>query len=161
VTVTIEGLDELRASFATLDRDLQRATGVAVIGAVDAAREYARTEHRYKSRSENGLEANTGGRIISVTDRGTTGEIFALKPYASLVNNGTEAHMIEPKRANDTTSGRANVLRWEASDGVHFARRVMHPGTAPDPFMTKAGEFAERTLEVLMERETDRACEKV
>lgn len=39
---------------------------------------------------------------------------------------GTRAHDIEPVRAR--------VLRWEDSGGVHFARRVHHPGTRPNLF---------------------------
>jgi hypothetical protein len=38
------------------------------------------------------------------------------------------------------------MLRWEDGDGVHFAKRVQHPGTKPQPFMGPAYLKAERVL---------------
>lgn len=48
---------------------------------------------------------------------------------AAFVEFGTPAHIITPKTAK--------VLRWveKASGKVRYAKRVQHPGTAPNPFM--------------------------
>lgn len=129
--VTVEGLPELKASLDQCDRELHHATGDAVLAAVSAGRFVARTRHRYEPRSPNGLEANTGGQIVSVTNEGTEGELFALKPYAEFVDKGTRPHPVN------------------------------HPGTRPDPFMERASEEAERVLNETMERDTDRACARV
>lgn len=46
-------------------------------------------------------------------------------PLARIIEYGTSSHFIFPRNAH--------VLRWEDENGVHFAKYVHHPGTAPVP----------------------------
>ncbi len=47
--------------------------------------------------------------------------------YTKWVIRGTHPHVILPKTAK--------ILAWKGADGLmHFAKRVNHPGTAPNPF---------------------------
>lgn len=58
--------------------------------------------------------------------------------YAGHVEFGTTPHVIEPRTSN--------LLRFKDSSGNPvFARRVNHPGTEAQPFMTPAAEAAHRT----------------
>lgn len=51
----------------------------------------------------------------------------AYTPYAKYVIHGTRPHIIEAKAAR--------YLRWwDSGGGVHFAKRVHHPGNKPNPF---------------------------
>ncbi len=69
--------------------------------------------------------------------KGKTEVIFGLRKIqivnthkaAAFVEFGTPAHIITPKTAK--------VLRWvdETTGKVRFAKKVNHPGTAPNPFM--------------------------
>jgi hypothetical protein len=56
--------------------------------------------------------------------------------YAPLIEWGTRPHAIVPVRAS--------VLRWEDATGVHYARRVWHPGTRPYRVMSGAALGAAR-----------------
>jgi hypothetical protein len=50
-------------------------------------------------------------------------------PVPAYVEFGTPPHVITPKTAS--------VLRWVDDDGTHFAKRVHHPGTDPNPYMRR------------------------
>lgn len=52
------------------------------------------------------------------------------RDYAGYVHDGTPPHVIVPVRAK--------VLRFTTQGRVVFARRVNHPGTRPNPFLTDA-----------------------
>lgn len=57
---------------------------------------------------------------------------YATVPQARYVLNGTRPHLIAVSNAK--------ALRWLGPGGMgtHFARRVNHPGTKPNPFPEKA-----------------------
>jgi HK97 gp10 family phage protein len=50
--------------------------------------------------------------------------------YAVFVERGTRPHIIRPKRAR--------ALRFEVGGETVFAKKVMHPGTEPQPFFQRA-----------------------
>ena len=52
--------------------------------------------------------------------------------YALFVDQGTKAHWIEAHRSG--------FLRWEDSSGVHFRRKVFHPGFSGRQFVAKTVE---------------------
>lgn len=54
--------------------------------------------------------------------------IIAAQPYAFWVHEGTKAHVILPRRAK--------ALRWFVDGQPVFARRVNHPGTKPNKFLS-------------------------
>lgn len=58
-------------------------------------------------------------------------------PYAGYVEFGTTPHVIEPRNAS--------LLRFKDSSGNFvFAKRVNHPGTQAQPFMSPAAEANRR-----------------
>lgn len=102
----------------------------------------AKSVRTFKDRTGN-LYSSIRYQLDEVTTLGAIATMSAgLEPkasYASFVEGGTRAHTI--------TVRRADALRWEDNDGVHFARSVHHPGTRPYPFMGPAYLKAERVLE--------------
>lgn len=87
--------------------------------------------HRsYRLRQSIGVEQNR-----AVQGQFSFGyRIYADAPYAVFVHNGTRPHRITARRAKVLYSQRDGFL------GVS----VMHPGTKPNPFMTKALVLAAR-----------------
>lgn len=51
--------------------------------------------------------------------------------FAKIIESGTVPHFIYPRDPE-------GLLRWEDEDGVHYAKYVHHPGTAPNPHWTTA-----------------------
>lgn len=130
---------------STLERDGHRAMRHVVDGiragvqhAVDEGIAEAIRTKQYTDRSgklTKSLRATTAESI----PLGAEAEMVAGEKYASFVEGGTKPHIIEARRAQ--------ALRWEDAEGVHFARSVQHPGTSPRPFMGQAYLKAERVLE--------------
>lgn len=74
------------------------------------------------------------------------GGVTATAPYAGYVEDGTRPHEIRPRTKK--------ALRWPSRGGPGgwaFAKRVMHPGTRPQPFMAPALEA--KTREVIAQFE--------
>lgn len=75
-------------------------------------------------------------------------EFTAHTPYAPYVIDGTRPHEIW------ATSARA--LRWTGPGGVHFAKHVHHPGTAPNDFPGRVlDEFRDQVITDLVEKIQD------
>ena len=92
--------------------------------------ERARREHRFTSRTghtERSIEAST--RISG--DR-VEGEVVSRDKIAMFLMRGTKPHIIVPRRKK--------ALRWADGQKFIFAKKVHHPGTRPDPFLTNAFE---------------------
>jgi HK97 gp10 family phage protein len=136
-TVEFEGLDELRTAFREAEREVTKGIVDAVGNAVKEGADYAKRVHVYQDRTGD-LTRSIHGEIQTAGIDHVEGQIKSDASYASYVEDGTQAHVIEPKRAK--------ALAWEGSDGPRFARRVNHPGTRPHPFMGPALQQAERTL---------------
>ena len=94
----------------------------------------------------------TEGRVNSTGPQGTEGELVSTATYASYVTDGTRPHEITPRRGR-TRKGGPSMLRWEDGNGVHFAKKVMHPGTQPDPYMA----HAEDVMRTVLDREVQAA----
>lgn len=134
----ITGLDDLDRDWADACSALSDGAQRGVrMGVAEGAAE-ARSVHRYKDRT-GALTASTVGRVDVSTKGGAEGVIEATKPYASFVEEGTQAHEIWARRAP--------ALHWvdEAGDH-HFARKVNHPGTPSMPFIGPAALKAERVM---------------
>lgn len=56
--------------------------------------------------------------------------VSSLAPYSAPVHEGARPHVIRPRNAR--------ALRFMVGDRVVFARRVNHPGNAPNPFLRNA-----------------------
>lgn len=59
-----------------------------------------------------------------------TAGVEGLTDYLGYHMDGTPPHVIRPRRRE--------ALRFVGSNGVVFAAKVNHPGTAPNPFLTDA-----------------------
>lgn len=144
LSCTDNGAELLREA-ARFDADLHAGLADVVTETCEAGAAHARAAGRFTDRSEDGLRANVRGVLIRRTDKGAEGEIAALKPYASYVEEGTPAHEIYPRRAGALAFvGRAGELQ--------FARRVNHPGSRAFPFMGPAYLKAEGALRATTER---------
>lgn len=152
---------EIEEQWTRMCRVLAEGCRQAVQMAVDEGVREAKTVHKYRDRTGNLTRSIRG--VLDTYDRlGARGTIVAGAEYASFVENGTRPHEIWPKaghgeigplRAGQSRRAKNDIgtarvaLRWYASDGVHFARMVHHPGTIPFPFMGPALHKAERVLE--------------
>ncbi len=103
------------------------------------------------------------------TSTGVLGGYQATAKHASYVEYGTRPHEILPlnydvrsgrpvsrisgKRVTvQAGAGRGKFLRFYIGGRVVFAKRVMHPGTAPDPFMDPSAVDATVALTEHLER---------
>ncbi|HSY22318.1 MAG TPA: hypothetical protein VK841_09400 [Polyangiaceae bacterium] len=143
-------LDDFYARAAATESLIRHGLGPAAMdAAAEGAGEAIRVHHYQDRHPGTGLTSRIFAKMTARTGDSAEAEIIADKPYAAYVENGTRPHVIEAKRAQ--------ALRWEDSGGgVHFAKRVNHPGTTPRPFMGPAyihtEQILERNLLMLAER---------
>lgn len=133
----VEGLEELERAAEQSDRELQKGVLRAVTDATSEGAEEARSTHRYQDRTGD-LTRSTVGRVIGGGGGDVDGEIVAAKDYASFVDGGTEPHEIHAKGDG--------VLKFKIGGQWVSKKSVQHPGTAPDAFMGRALQKAERVL---------------
>lgn len=68
------------------------------------------------------------------------GPNYNLTPYATFVSEGTEPHVIEPKKPD-------GVLAFKVHGRMVFTKKVNHPGTKPNPYIEDSAKGFERDLE--------------
>jgi hypothetical protein len=66
----------------------------------------------------------------SVTRNGLEGRVGSPVKYALLHHEGTRPHVIRPRKSGGT-------LRFTVGGKVVFAKSVHHPGTRPNPYLTR------------------------
>lgn len=113
---------------------------------VDRARDIAKQEHEYDDRSGT-LTANTISKPVTISGKMITGTVANGSEVALYIHEGTGLYGPK-KQAYEIKPVDAKALAWEtpASGGdlsggageLIFAKRVMHPGIKPDPFLQKA-----------------------
>lgn len=136
-TVTLEGAEALAHDWVNVNAAVRAGMRRGVrMGCQEGALE-ARTKHTFTNRTGD-LERSIVGEIVGSSETEHRGEIRAAKHYASFVDEGTRPHIITAKNAK--------ALRWEDAEGVHFAKRVRHPGSRAKPFMHLAYYKAERVI---------------
>jgi HK97 gp10 family phage protein len=91
------------------------------------------------------------------TDKGFSIEFGCYVPYAAAVEFGSNPHVIEPDPERTYVAGKLRTnpsLRFTLGDGKQevFAKRVMHPGTEPQPFMRPAIEQVRKEAKAIMAR---------
>lgn len=124
-----------------IDRRLVSNLHGAVQATITVTTMTARNEHDWKDRTRATRES-----LEPTVDDLPNGATASLKAEgnAARLSGGTEPHEI---RAH----GRA--LRFEMNGETMFRKRVQHPGTKPDPYLDKAADKTEETLD----REVDAA----
>jgi len=115
-----------------------RRTHAAVQAAVTEAANEARNTRRYQDQTGL-LTSRIRGFVEVSAPGGATGIIGAFTDYASFVDSGTKAHEIRARRVPR--------LIFKTRDGQWVSTEVVqHPGTAPDGFVGRAFQKAERVL---------------
>lgn len=101
--------------------------------------------HRYmlvlatkvQTRARELVGVKTGNLKSTIVKRVTPGHgglvvlVGSSLPYARFHHDGTKPHVIRPRNPD-------GVLAFEVGGETRFARFVNHPGTRPNPFLTKA-----------------------
>ncbi len=138
--------------------------------AADAARDKARNDRTWQSRTGNTLSSITSD-AYSIPGGGV-GIFLADSENAVRLNEGTPPHKIYPKagsgfvgptragqgRRSEGDIGTARAtLRFEVGGQVIFRPFVQHPGTAADPYLDRGAEEMERKLEEEVDRAIDEA----
>ena len=155
-TAELEGLEDVRKAFRYIESHVHDA----VREAADAGAAHARAVHQYKDRTGELTRKTTSEMLSSDSLGNAEAEIVADTPYARYVEGGTRPHEIKAGGAKFFSQrGGAKALRWEDSSGVHFAKRVWHPGTKPLPFMGPAYIKAQQVLEAALQRIVAKAQE--
>ena len=144
--------DDLIAAIERLVPDLNDAAGEAMAFGADLATAEAK---RLAPKGPTGLLSNS---ILSLPVLGTFTngtlevDVLAGAPYALPVEEGTQAHDIIPRFRR--------ALRFPGPGGFTFAKKVRHPGTAPQPFMAPALERAADPLVAALRSQIERTMRK-
>jgi HK97 gp10 family phage protein len=140
-------LRDFEKAFDDLKAGLQNGAHQALVSAVKAAHDSARTTDLFK----DGPDAKLRNSIVMAITGSLSGSVSAggrAASYARFVENGTPPHDIKPKKAG--------ALRFVLNGEVVFRRIVHHPGTAERPFMARAAAVGEQTLDYGMEYFSER-----
>lgn len=98
-----------------------------------------------RDRAASNAPKKTGAlsRSLKLTVQKRSATIVAQVPYSLYVHEGTSPHVIVPKNAS--------VLVFEVGGETVFARKVNHPGTRPQPFLTDAAVFLQGRFAAAMD----------
>ncbi len=148
MSIDASGLDGLHAAIdAKLSGMIQQAVDQLAKEAAERAR-----RARFQDRSGVTRQSIEGGLSEGeTTDKQIVG-ILKAGGAAIFIDGGTVAHEILPKSKGRDKQGRFSGgrgrLRFETAGGdIVFARKVHHPGTRANPFITEAmsqNEFSVR-----------------
>ena len=130
-----------RAELARLRGALVTAAERTVADAVGAAKASAIATKLFKDGPNARLRGSIDGKASSLE-----GKVVADTPYARFVNYGTAPHVIE-----------GNPLAFRVGGSMVFARRVMHPGTKPRPFMEAAAAAGDKAMDSAAEKHANAA----
>jgi hypothetical protein len=143
--ITIKGTEKLEAAFIKAPSTIRAQMRYALDDSMNRVIDYARTHHRFRPGRNADLENSIQGKIereypprgvVSFDPQNITVNWIGHgpTPYSVFVHKGTRPHPI-PARWK-------KCLRWVGPDGnFRFAKRVKHPGTTADPFLTNAGKM--------------------
>jgi hypothetical protein len=163
----LAGLDQLQRR---LESDLERLTRDAVHAAAKVTTAKAKRGN-FKDHTRQ-LRSTIKSTILGQRGAWYMAEVLAPKPYASFVENGTEAHDIWPKAAHGLKGplrngqtrratgkgphehivGRGIALRFKIGGREVFARYIHHPGSRAIPFMEPAREYGQAYIETFVRR---------
>jgi hypothetical protein len=130
ITVNILGTEAILAAFEKLGAAGQQQALASVAVKIESYVEQEADKH-----------TKTGALFQSVFSRKITGgyEIghdLQRAPHALFVHWGTAPHEIKHRQRK--------TLRWPAENNFVFAKKVDHPGNAPDKWLERAADMAPR-----------------
>lgn len=136
MSVKIDGAS-FRAGLHELEGRLYRAAADAITDAVDAAAKDAFSTNEFRNHSWK-LRLGTKATVDKFA---FSGRLSNRVKYASYIEKGTRAHVIEARRKP--------MLRfyWTSQGAWFSGKRVNHPGTEPRPFFQHAGQVGESHLQ--------------
>jgi hypothetical protein len=136
VTIDIDA-KKLLAAFAAAPDKTRQEMALAMKMAVRDVAESARRNHRFTSRGGQ-LERSIEGKLES--SEPLIGSVSAGGDgagYARAIHDGSG--LWGPKRERyPIVPVHRKALRWVGGNRFMFAKKVMHPGVKPDPFLTNA-----------------------
>lgn len=113
--------------------------------AVRDVREYALDHHRFVTRS-----GMTEKSIMSEVKE-NQGAVYLGSSTAVFQHEGTKAHLIVPRSKK--------VLHFAVNKEFVFSKRVRHPGIKADPFLYKAADVMQPTIEARFKAALDNLVE--
>nr|DAT59739.1 MAG TPA: Minor capsid protein [Caudoviricetes sp.] len=128
-----------------------RRLRLAIKESIEEVIDTAKQTHKFKNHPGNklereGLEAYYGQYVGVITLSRRVG-------YAGYVHEGFPAHKIKPKFRK--------ALRWVANGDFRWAAHVMHPGFKGDPFLYRAFDGSQGTIERIFDKQVELACQEV
>jgi len=126
-TIKLDQLDKLRDDFAKSPDVIRRETQHAMVQAVNIVKNAAQDMAPFKT---GNLRRSIFTDIQDNGFRGIVGQDSNIAPYGPDIEYGTDAHEIVPVSKK--------ALFWKGA--LNPYRRVMHPGSAANPFMAPALE---------------------
>lgn len=128
IEVNVTGTEAVRAKLQQVGAALtKQALAETVVEVEEYIRQQASVHHK------------TGALVRSIfkaksQDGWIVGHDLQHAPHALFVHWGTKPHVIRPKNKK--------VLRWAAGGKFFFAKKVNHPGNAPDKWLERAAALA-------------------
>lgn len=113
--------------------------------AVRDVREYARDHHRFVT-----ISGMTEKSIMSLA-KDNQGTVMLTNNIARWQHEGTKPYVIVPRSKK--------VLRFAVNKEFLFSKRVRHPGIKADPFLYKAADVMQPTIEARFKAALDNLVE--
>lgn len=136
LTFRIEGIEEIKAAWQT---GCDKVVTEVRHGAVRAA-QVAAEEIKFEAPEKSGDLKKSIRSRVRATKNGASGFVEVGVDYASHVKDGTKPHPIYPKKHGGT-------LRFLNGGFVVFAKKVDHPGTDPNDFVTPGIEQGQQVID--------------
>lgn len=163
IRVQLDGDERLRQALAKLPEVVRRRLNIAMAAATRDVAEYARTHHRFISRSgtlEQSITetvAEDAGDVYGVVELNPAGTRTASGlSYGIFQHDGTDRHFVAPRYRK--------ALRWVGQDGkFHFSRKGLWVrGIKPDPFIYNAAETLVQNgaVQAIFDRQIDLALKE-
>lgn len=110
---------------------------------VKVSRAIERSGMRVEARAKQLAPVDHGGLVKSIKSKmtsTTTAEITANVDYAGAVEFGSKAHVIKPKKKRALAFKPGAGFRFWDESGRVVVKKVRHPGTKAQPYLTPALE---------------------
>lgn len=168
IKLNITGSDRLQLALAKVPEAVNRRLRLGMQAATRDIAEYARTHHRFISRTgalEQSItetvasEAGVVYGLVELNPAGTrtaSGQSYGAYQHDGTDEGGTGRHFIAPRFRK--------ALRWVGADGnFRFSKKgVWVRGIKPDPFIHNAGEALSRNglLQAIFDRQIEQALKE-
>lgn len=119
------------ARFQVDVRDIRRAANEAALAEIQTGARQVYNQARIFTPVDTGRLRASIHLTVSRAFNNPSARIYTNVNYAPFVHDGTQPHVIRPRR-------RGGRLRFRVGGMTVFAREVHHPGTSPTTFLTRA-----------------------